>query len=67
MSTTPLVKSLIDEQVEDLAAALKLSRDTRVCDLPQPIKGAWQTPPSDSGVFMHGDFGYDLRGRLVML
>lgn len=65
--TTPLVKSLIDEQVEDLAAALSLPRETRVCDLPQPIKGAWQTPPSDPGVFMHGDFGYDLRGRLVML
>jgi hypothetical protein len=65
--STPLVKSIIDEQVEDLAAAFNLPRETRVCDLPQPIKGHWQTPPSDTGVFMHGDFGYDLRGRLVML
>ncbi len=65
--TTPMIKSLIDEQVEDLAAAFNLPRDTPVCDLPQPIKGAWQTPPSDHGAFMKGDFGYDLRGRLVML
>jgi len=65
--TTPIVKSLIDEQVESLSAAFSLPRETRVCDLSNPIKGAWQTPLSDSGVFMHGDFGYDLRGRLVML
>jgi len=65
--TTPIVKSIIDEQVEDLASAFNLPRETRVCDLPSPIKGAWRTPPSDPGAFMHGDFGYDLRGRLVML
>ena len=45
--TTQLVKSLIDERVEDLAAAFSLPRETRVCDLPRPIKGAWHTPPSD--------------------
>jgi len=50
--STPIVKSLIDEQVESLAAAFNLPRETRVCDLPQPIKGTWQTPPSDSGVLM---------------
>lgn len=65
--TTPIVKSLIDEQVESLSAAFNLPRETRVCDLPHPIKGAWQTPTSDSDAFMHGDFGYNLRGRLVML
>jgi hypothetical protein len=65
--TTPIVKSLIDEQVESLAAAFNLPRETRVCDLPQSIKGHWQMPASDAGVFMHGDFIYDLRGRLVML
>jgi hypothetical protein len=65
--TTPIVKSLIDEQVESLAAAFNLPRETRVLDLPNPIKGAWQTPPSESMKFVMGNFGYDLRGRLVML
>lgn len=65
--TTPLVKSMIDEQVESLTSVFSLPRDTRVCDLPTPIKGTWQTPPSDPGVFMQGDFGHDPRGRLVML
>jgi len=65
--TTPIVKSLIDEQVESLAAAFNLPRETLVCDLPQSIKGAWQTPPSDNRHVMSSDFRYDLRGRLVML
>jgi hypothetical protein len=65
--TTPIVKSLIDEQVEDLAAAFNLPRETLVRDLPRSIKGHWQAPPSESVKFVMGNFGYDLRGRLVTL
>lgn len=64
--TTPLVKSLIDEQVSNLEQAFRLPRETLVKHLPKPIKGYWQTPPSGPGTYVLGDFGYDLRGRMVI-
>lgn len=44
--TTPVVKSLIDEQLEDAKAAqvrgiLQLPVGMRVADLPYPIKADW--------------------------
>lgn len=44
--TTPIVKSLIDEQLEDAKAAqvrgiLQLPIGMRVIDLPYPIKADW--------------------------
>lgn len=39
--TTPLVKSLIDEQVSNLEQAFRLPRETLVKHLPRPIKGYW--------------------------
>lgn len=44
--TTPIVKSLIDEQIEDVQAAqvrgtLRFPVGMRVADLPYPIKADW--------------------------
>ena len=44
--TTPIVKSLIDEQIEDVQAAqvrgtLRFPGGMRVADLPYPIKADW--------------------------
>lgn len=39
--TTPLVKSLIDDQVSNLEQAFRLPRETLVKHLPKPIKGSW--------------------------
>lgn len=51
--TTPLVKSLIDEQVSSLEQAFRLPRETLVKHLPKPIKGHWRN-------------SRDLRDSLVM-
>lgn len=65
--TSPIVKSLIDEQIEDLKRALKLPRETLVCELDNPVKGDWPLHVRDNAAFMEGDWGFDLRGRLVEL
>ncbi|AEJ13007.1 MULTISPECIES: hypothetical protein [Pseudomonadota] len=44
--TTPIVKSLIDEQIEEVQAAqvrgtLRFPVGMRVADLPYPIKADW--------------------------
>ena len=74
MNTTPPVKSLIDEQVDELTldAALQLPRETLVRDLRKPVKGAWVLSDDlahirDNSAFMEGDWGADPRGRLVEL
>lgn len=64
--TTPIVKTLIDEQIEDLQSVLALPRTTRVCELECQVKGDWHLPRENSA-FMEGDWGFDPRGRLVEL
>lgn len=66
MSTAP-VKSLIDEQIEDLGDVLKLPRETLVRELECQVKGSWRKPPRYTSAFMEGDWGVDPRGRLVEL
>jgi hypothetical protein len=71
--TTPIVKTLIDEQVDELTldAALQLPRETLVRDLRKPVKGAWVLSEPhllrDNSAFMEGSWGIDPRGRLVEL
>ncbi len=65
--TTPPVKTLIDEQVEELDRILKRPRDTLVCELESPVKGNWPHHARDNSAFMEGDWGIDPRGRLVEL
>ncbi|VVN20499.1 hypothetical protein PS662_04341 [Pseudomonas fluorescens] len=66
MTTSP-VKSLIDEQVEALDGILKRPRETLVSELKCPVKGDWPLHARDNAAFMEGDWGSDLRGRLVEL
>lgn len=66
MTTAP-VKSLIDEQVEELDRILKRPRETLVCELDNPVKGDWPFHGRDNAAFMEGDWGFDLRGRMVEL
>jgi hypothetical protein len=71
MNTTPVVQTLIDEQVQELTLgdALQLPRETLVRNLP-PVKGAWVLSEDlirDNSAFMEGDWGIDPRGRLVEL
>lgn len=66
MSTAP-IKSLIDEQVEELDRILKRPRETLVCELKCQVKGDWPLHGRDNSAFMEGDWGFDLRGRLVEL
>jgi hypothetical protein len=63
MTTSP-VKSLIDEQIEELSDTLRRPRETLVCELDCPVKGDWRR---DSSPFMEGDWGFDPRGRMVEL
>jgi hypothetical protein len=63
--SSPIVKSLTDEQLEDLADALKRPRETLVCELECPVKGNWRHHDRDNSAFMQGDWGIDPRGRLV--
>ncbi|MGB5955414.1 hypothetical protein [Pseudomonas sp.] len=65
--TTPIVTTLIDEQVAELDSVLKRPRDTLVCELECPVKGSWRQPLRDTSAFMEGDWGIDPRGRLVEL
>lgn len=65
--TTPIVKSLIDEQVAELGDVLKRPRETLVRELECPVKGAWRQPQRDASAFMESDWGIDPRGRLVEL
>jgi hypothetical protein len=65
--TTPIVKTLIDEQVEQLEGVLKRPRDTLVKELRFPVKGDWPNHARDNSAFMEGDWGIDPRGRLVEL
>lgn len=65
--TSPIVKSLIDEQIEDLKRALQRPRETLVSELDNPVKGDWPLHVCDNAAFMEGDWGFDLRGRLVEL
>lgn len=64
--STPPVKSLIDEQVEDLQVILTLPRTTLVCELDCQVKGDWHLP-RDNSAFMEGDWGFDPRGRMAEL
>lgn len=45
MNTTPIVKSLIDEQIDDAQALVRgtlvCPKGMRVADLPYPIKAEW--------------------------
>lgn len=66
MTTAP-VKSLIDEQVEELDRILKRPRETLVCELECPVKGDWPLHSRDNAAFMEGDWGCDPRGRMVEL
>lgn len=65
--SAPIVKSLIDEQVEQLDRILKRPRETLVCELDNPVKGDWPLHSRDNSAFMEGDWGFDLRGRMVEL
>ena len=65
--TTPLVKTLVDEQLEELDGILKRPRETLVRELECPVKGNWRHQARDNTAFMEGDWGFDLRGRLVEL
>jgi hypothetical protein len=65
--STPLVKSLIDEQVEQLEGILKRPRETLVCQLESQVKGDWPHHARENSAFMEGDWGIDPRGRLVEL
>ena len=65
--STPIVKTLIDEQLEQLDRILKRPRETLVCELECPVKGDWPLHSRDNAAFMEGDWGFDLRGRLVEL
>ncbi|WP_341519876.1 hypothetical protein AABC73_15100 [Pseudomonas sp. G.S.17] len=58
----PIVKSLADEQLEDI---LKLPRETLVFELDNQVKGDWPLHARDNSSFMEGDWGFDPRGRLV--
>ncbi|WP_457967687.1 hypothetical protein M1D68_16095 [Pseudomonas sp. R4-84] len=63
--TTPIYKSLVDEQVDDLDGILKRPRETLVCQLECPVKGDWRPTCRDNAAFMEGDWAVDPRGRLV--
>ncbi|MBP5969427.1 hypothetical protein [Pseudomonas iridis] len=65
--STPIVKTLIDEQLEQLDRILKRPRETLVCELECPVKGDWPLHARDNAAFMEGDWGFDLRGRMVEL
>ncbi|WP_330508210.1 hypothetical protein V1687_17100 [Pseudomonas putida] len=65
--TTPIVQTLIDEQIAELGDVLKRPRETLVCELKCPVNGSWRQPPRDTSSFMEGDWGVDPRGRLVEL
>ena len=65
--TTALVKSLVDEQVDNLEGVLARPRDTLVCELESPVKGDWPHHVRDNLAFMEGDWRIDLRGRMVEL
>lgn len=65
--SAPIVKSLIDEQVEQLDRILKRPRETLVCELDNPVKGDWPLHSRDNSAFMEGDWGFDPRGRMVEL
>jgi len=64
MTTSP-VKTLIDEQVEELDVVLKRPRTTLVCELESPVKGDWPLHSRDNSAFMEGDWAFDPRGRLI--
>lgn len=64
MTTSP-VKTLIDEQVEELDVVLKRPRETLICELESPVKGNWPLHARDNSAFMEGDWAIDPRGRLI--
>lgn len=63
--TTDPVKTLIDEQLEELEGVLKRPRETLVCELECPVKGNWRHEFRDNSAFMEGDWATDPRGRLI--
>jgi hypothetical protein len=63
--TTPIVTTLIDEQVEELEGVLKRPRNTLICELESPVKGNWPLHARDNSAFMEGDWAIDPRGRWV--
>jgi hypothetical protein len=65
--STPVVKSLIDEQIESLDGVLLRPRETLVCELKCSVKGDWRCQHRDNHAFMEGDWGCDPRGRMVEL
>lgn len=63
--TTPIVKTLIAEQADELEGVLKRPRETLICELESPVKGDWPIHARDNSAFMEGDWAIDPRGRLI--